>query len=195
MSGRRPGGRLRPQSNQRREDRYHGNHHYLHRSAGSLPVRDDPSGAEGSREEAARHCATGRAHRVAGGCGSSRPDWHPSRRRCNPAAGSGAAALWPDAAIAVHVLPWLRRRHGSRFGTHAGERHQRDSNVWSPPLCSPPEPTGSPTRTAATRRLRARAAIAEKCVPLLRWACSTSGTPGSTIARSWRCCPRIERRS
>ena len=42
------------------------------------------------------------------------------RPRTRPASRTGAAALWPHAAIAVHLLPWVRRRHGGRPGPNAG---------------------------------------------------------------------------
>ena len=41
----------------------------------------------------------------------------------NSATGFGTAALWPHAAIPIHILPWVGGRHGGRSGPHAGERH------------------------------------------------------------------------
>ena len=67
------------------------------------------------------------------------------------------------------------------------------SNGSSPPLCSLPVPTGSATRTAATRRRHAPVAIAGKCATLPRWTCSTSGMPGSMTATSWRCCRSLRK--
>jgi hypothetical protein len=86
------------------------------------PIDNDARGANGARQEAARYGAPRRTCRLAGACGASGPGRHPSRRRCGSAAGFGAAALWPHAAIPFHLLPWVRSRHGSRSGPHAGQR-------------------------------------------------------------------------
>ena len=63
--------------------------------------------------------------RLAGTRWAKGPAHHPSRRGCDSPARSGAAALWPDAANAVHLLPRIRRRDGGRPGRHAGHGDPR----------------------------------------------------------------------
>ena len=50
--------------------------------------------------------------RLASARGSSRSDRLTPRGRCDAAGRSGADTLWPDVAVPVHLLPWVRSSDG-----------------------------------------------------------------------------------